>query len=115
MKSKDKNQSSSSGKQRASLSMDPPDTKRQKLDGTDNSKVETVELDMTQDAVPLEVNELTHNFMADISSLEDTQLTECVPKTLQLLQKFRETKDQELSVCTTKLNDMLLAALFCSR
>ena len=43
--------------------MNPPDTKRQKLDGTDNSKVETVELDMTQDAVPLEVQELTHIFM----------------------------------------------------
>ena len=83
MKSKDKNQSSSRGNKSASLSMNPSGTnKRQKLDGTDNSKVETVELDMTQDAVPLEVNELTHNFMADISSLEDTQLTECVPRRL---------------------------------
>ena len=77
--------------------MDPPDTKRQKLDGTDNSKVETVELDMTQDAVPLEVKELTHIFMTDISSLGDTQLTACVPKTLKLLKEFRETKDHGLS------------------
>ena len=84
MKSKDKNQSSSSGNKSASLSMNPSGTKRQKLDGTDNSKVETVELDLTQDVVPLEVKELTHNFMTDISSLEDTQLTACVPKTLKL-------------------------------
>ena len=60
--------------------MDPSGTKRQKLDGTDNPKVETVELDLTQDAVPLEVKELTHIFMTDISSLEDTQLTACVPQ-----------------------------------
>ena len=92
--------------------MDPPDTKRQKLDGTDNSKVETVELDMTQDAVPLEIKELTHMFMKDISSLEDAQLTACVPKTLKLLKAFRETKDQGLQVGTSKLNEMLLTALF---
>ena len=112
MESGDKDKSNSSEKQNASLSMSQKSPKRHKRSKTADAPTETVELNMTDDVVPLEVKELTHKFMTDINSKDDTQLTESVPRTLKLLQNFRETKDQELSVCTSKLTEMLLAALF---
>ena len=86
-------------------------SKRQKTNNKETQEV-TVELDMSMDVVPLKTTELNHEFMAEIDNLQDTQLTECVPKTLRLLDEFQQTKSKELGVCTTKLTEMLLTALF---
>ena len=112
MEPEGKDTSNSRGKKGASLSMTQKSSKRQKRSQAADTPTETVELNMTDDVVPLEVKDLTHKFMTDITSKDDAQLTESVPRTLKLLQNFRETKDKELSVCTSKLTEMLLSALF---
>ena len=91
--------------------MNKTGSKRQKTNGPDTPK-EIVTLNMDTDEVPLKTSELTHEFMTDITTLEDTQLADSVPKTLKLLREFHETKGQGLTVCTTKLAEMLIAALF---
>ena len=92
MSSEGKDKSNTNGQKDATVSMTGQSAKRQKTDKKNNSSVAVVELDMTKDEVPLETSQLTHTFMADISTLEDTQITECVPKTLKLLGKFHQTK-----------------------
>ena len=112
MSSEDSSKKKSGGKKSASLSMTQTSSKRQKTNNKETPEVKTVELDMSADVVPLKTTELNHEFMAEIENLQDTQLTECVPKTLKLLNEFHQTKSKELGVCTTKLNEMLLIALF---
>ena len=111
METRNKDKSSSSKQKGAGLSMNKTGSKRQKTSGPDTPK-EVVTLNMDTDEVPLKTSEMTHEFMTDITTLEDTQLADSVPKTLRLLREFHETKDQGLAVCTTKLNEMLVAALF---
>ena len=91
--------------------MNQTGSKRQKTNGPDIPK-EIVTLNMDTDEVPLKTSELTHEFMTDITTLEDTQLADSVPKTLRLLKEFHETKGQGLTACITKLTEMLVAALF---
>ena len=86
--------------------MNPKGSKRHQTNERNIPK-EIVTLNMDTDEVPLKTSELTHEFMTDITTLEDTQLADSVPKTLRLLREFHETKDQGLAVCTTKLNEML--------
>ena len=112
MSSEGKNKSNTNKQAKAALSMTRQTAKRQKLSTEDNSTSETVELDLTNDCVPLKTGQMTHEFMSEISTLNDDQITECVPKTLKLLEKFRETNSQTLTVCTTKLTEVLLTALF---
>ena len=64
--------------------MNKTGSKRQKTSGPDTPK-EVVTLNMDTDEVPLKTSEMTHEFMTDITTLEDTQLADSVPKTLTLV------------------------------
>ena len=75
MKTRANDKSNSNKQKGAGLSMNQTGSKRQKTNGPDAPR-EVVTLNMDTDEVPLKTSELTHKFMADISTLEDIQLAD---------------------------------------
>ena len=97
MESKDTGKNNSSGSSGKSLTMAPQSKRHKKTNESEATASEIVELNMTDDVVPLQTSALTYEFMKSISTIQDTQLVECIPNTLKLLKAFRETKGKDLA------------------